>query len=442
MSGDTPIIAVFGASGLIGQAVARYLIRAGFSVVPMARRFTAAQARDFGAAAVETRFMTLDTTGLRSLLDAHAVDIVVNCVSILQDGVQGDTEAVHCGFVARLLEALDGRSSPGLLVHLSIPGDAEADTTPFSRTKRAAERLIASAGVPFAILRPGFVIAPAAYGGSALVRALAAMPFRLPPREAGSPFAATAVSDIGRTVAALAKRWRAGDRHWHSVWDVMERHPGTVGDVVASFRHWIGSPKPLLSLPSWLMTFGARAGDAAARLGWRPPIRSTALCEMRRGVVGDPEPWASALGIEPASCAAALAEIAPGIQERWFGRLYLLKPLILGCLAVFWIASGLVSLVPAFEAATAILAAHGMPEAWAGAATIVTSLCDVAIGLAIAIRPTCRGALLAGTALALSYMAVATLVAPELWLDPLGALVKPWPGIVLMLIAIAILDDR
>jgi uncharacterized protein YbjT (DUF2867 family) len=66
------------------------------------------------------------------------------------------------------------------LVHISIPGTTETDRTAFSTTKRVAERLIAESGVAFTILRPGFVVALAAYGGSAMVRSLAAYPLDLP----------------------------------------------------------------------------------------------------------------------------------------------------------------------------------------------------------------------------------------------------------------------
>jgi hypothetical protein len=39
-------------------------------------------------------------------------------------------------------------------------------------------------------------------------------------------------------------------------------------------------------------------------------------------------------------------------------------------------------------------------------------------------------------------MVGAALIAPDLWIEPLGALVKTGPAIVLMLVALAILDDR
>ena len=47
-----------------------------------------------------------------------------------------------------------------LLVHLSIPGTTADDSTEFARSKRDAERAIAESGIPYAILRPGFVLAP------------------------------------------------------------------------------------------------------------------------------------------------------------------------------------------------------------------------------------------------------------------------------------------
>lgn len=443
MGASLPAIAVLGASGLIGQAVATHLKGAGFRVVPLARRFTAAQKAALGDDAVETAIVGLDAAALARLLGECEADVVVNCVGVLQDSARRGTAAeAHAGFAARLVGAMASTRQPGLLVHLSIPGSDADDRTAFSTTKREAERIIAGGSVPYVILRPGFVVAPAAYGGSALIRALAALPFDLPEREAGKPFAATDVADIAITIAAVARRWADGERQWNATWEVMEREPTTVGGVVAAFRRHLGGPAPRLRLPSWLMALGAGAGDLAARLGWSPPVRGTALAEMRRGVTGDPGPWIAATGIEPASLAQTLSRRPATVQERWFARLYLLKPLVLGGLSLFWIVSGLVALTVSFDAAAAILAAHGFPSPLAQAVTAATSLADIAIGAAIAVRRTCRAGLIAGIGLSLAYMAGAALVAPSLWIEPLGALVKTGPAIVLMLVALAIIDER
>jgi DoxX-like family len=245
-----------------------------------------------------------------------------------------------------------------------------------------------------------------------------------------------------RTIAVVAQRWRGGERGWSVVWEVMERAPSTVGDVIEAFRRRLGGPQPIVTLPSWLMSIAAAAGDRCAHLGWRPPIRSTALREMRRGVAGDPQAWSTATGLAPASLEAIVARLPATVQERWFGRLYLAKALILGVLVLFWAASGLIALTVAFGAATAILTSHGFRPDLARAMTVVSSLCDLSVGIAIAVRRTCRPALLAGIALSLFYMVAAALITPDLWIEPLGALVKTGPAIVLMLVALAILDDR
>jgi uncharacterized protein YbjT (DUF2867 family) len=438
MSAALPRIAVLGASGLIGQAVAQRLRADGFPVVPIARRFAPAQNAALGPA-IENPVVDVDAGALAELLSG--ADIVVNCVGVLQDGPRGSLAEAHAGFGTRLVQAM-ASGSTRLLVHVSIPGREAEDRTAFATTKRAAERVIAAGPVPFVILRPGFVVAPSAYGGSALIRALAALPFELPRREASRPFATVSVEDIARTVAAVARRWSEGERDWRAVWDVMERGPSTVGEVVDAFRRHLGGRGPRLRLPSWLMGLGARAGDLAAGLGWSPPVRSTALAEMRRGVAGDPEPWIAATGIEPASLAETLSRLPATVQERWFARLYLAKPLIVGTLVLFWALSGLIALTVAFDAAAAILTARGFPPRLAAGITVASSLADIVVGAAIAFRGTCRAGLVAGVGLSLFYMAGAALLTPALWIEPLGALVKTGPAIVLMLVALAIVDER
>ena len=161
-----------------------------------------------------------------------------------------------------------------------------------------------------------------------------------------------------------------------------------------------------------------------------------------RGVGGNPQAWIAASGIEPAPLRETLHGLGPRVQEKWFARLYLIKPLITGSLALFWILSGLIALTVSFEAATLILTSHGFAANVARAIGLISSVIDIAVGIAIAFRKTCHAGLIAGITVSLAYMAGAALITPDLWLEPLGALVKTGPAIVLMLVNLAILDNR
>jgi DoxX-like family len=49
---------------------------------------------------------------------------------------------------------------------------------------------------------------------------------------------------------------------------------------------------------------------------------------------------------------------------------------------------------------------------------------------------------LGGIAVTLAYAVAGTAIRPDLWADPLGAMLKIGPILVLMLAALAILDER
>src|SRR5215813_9568559 len=191
-------ILVFGAAGLIGRNVTDDLHTRGFHAIGIARQFAASQGA--GALDLEMPILSLKPADLARLIRDHSADVIVNCLGVLQDGPGSSTNAVHRDFVARLLAAIKESGRSVRLIHISIPGDTQQDRTTFAISKREAERLIAASGVAYAILRPGFVIAQNAYGGSALIRALAAFPFELPAKEGATPFQPVAVEDVAATV--------------------------------------------------------------------------------------------------------------------------------------------------------------------------------------------------------------------------------------------------
>jgi hypothetical protein len=88
------------------------------------------------------------------------------------------------------------------------------------------------------------------------------------------------------------------------------------------------------------------------------------------------------------------------------------------------------------------LSAHNFPPALVDPVTVGTSLMDMSIGALIAFRRTAAIGLVAGIVASLGYMFGAAILTPDLWIEPLGALVKTGPAIVLMLVALLMLDNR
>jgi hypothetical protein len=251
------------------------------------------------------------------------------------------------------------------------------------------------------------------------------------------------VEDIATTIAWLAGRDADDPAAREVSWDLMQPQPVSLGGVIDQFRFAFGTADwTRIRMPAFLLDLGAKCGDLANRLGWMPPMRSTAIAELRRGVTGEPAGWMQATGIVPKSIADVIGRRPATIQDKWFARLFLVKALIIASLALFWSVSGFIALVISFSATKAILASHGFPLGLVTPFAAITSLMDISVGVLIAFRRTCAIGLIAGMLVSLGYMFGTAVLTPDLWIEPLGALVKTAPAIVLMLVALLTLDNR
>ena len=77
-------ILVLGASGLIGRFVTDDLCARGFAVVGIARRLSPSQKSS--ALDLEMPVLSMDIASLARLIADHGIDLVVNCLGVLQDG--------------------------------------------------------------------------------------------------------------------------------------------------------------------------------------------------------------------------------------------------------------------------------------------------------------------------------------------------------------------
>jgi uncharacterized protein YbjT (DUF2867 family) len=370
------------------------------------------------------------------LLDG--IDAVVNCAGTLQDGPGESTRGVHVDGIAALLTSCQ-ECGVRRFVHLSAIGVDKGRPSAFSRTKREAEALVMSSDLDWVILRPSVVIGRAAYGGSALLRGLAGLPV-VPAINGAGAIQLVHLDDVIETIILFLH----SDAPGRIAFDLVGPRPWPFTDAVRLLRRWLRLPnRTTVALPSWATTASYRLGDLTALLGgWRPPIRSTAGMEIKLGAVGDAAPLQLVTGRAPRDVEQILACEPASVQERWFARLYFLKPLVFSVFSLFWIATGVVSLGPGWDSGTRLLTDAGLSLSLASLAVIAGALADIVIGLMIAYRPTSRVGLLASLSLSITYAVLGSFLRPDLWLEPLGPLVKIMPISVLNLVALAILEDR
>jgi uncharacterized protein YbjT (DUF2867 family) len=430
-------VLITGAYGLIGAACLERLRRDGHDLVGAGRSIGEARRRfpyaDWVAADFHELTAPQSWHGLLSGIDA-----VVNCVGALQDGVRDDLERVHVAAPAALFAACEERGVRRV-VHVSAVGADRDGSTRFARSKGATESDLAGRDLDWVILRPGLVLARNVYGGTAMLRGAAGVPGVTPLIAAASPVHVVAIEDVAETVA-WALREGAPVR---LRLDLVHRQPVTTAAIVAGYRAWLGlRPQPAVALPRPVAAAVARLADALAWLGWRSPMRSTALAQLTDGIVGDPTRWIATTGIAPMSFEEILNRHPAGVQDRWFARLYFLKPVAIGGLALFWIASGVIALGPGWDEAVALMLGTGAGAGLAAAAVAAGAILDMLLGIGVLVRRASLMALLGMLAVSFVYAVAAAVVAPQLLIDPLGRILKIVPIMLANLFAIAVLDER
>jgi uncharacterized protein YbjT (DUF2867 family) len=430
-------VLVTGAYGLIGAACLARLHRDGHEVVGAGRAVGQARLRAPYAQWIEADYTRLTLAGdWLSLLTGF--DAVVNCVGVLQDGARDDVRRIQVEATTALFAACE-RAGVRRVVHISAIGASRSAPTVFARSKAEAEDDLAARHLEWVILRPGLVLAPAVYGGTAMLRGLAGLPFVTPLIEADARVQVVSVADVAETVArCLQPEAKSGVK-----WDVAHPQVLTVGAIVGGLRGWLGfSTRLTWRVPHPLAAAVATFADVLGYLGWRSPARSTAIRQLAAGIVGEPAPWIAATGIAPKSFEEILAQQPSSVADRWFARLFLLKPLALAGLALFWVMTGIVTLGPGRAAAMELLVAAGFSPKLAGPVVVAGSFFDYLLGLLLLVRSATRIVLLTMLASTAIYLGIGTALAPQLWFDPLGPFLKIVPVLLATLFTLAILDER
>lgn len=430
-------VLLIGGYGFIGGGIARRLVAKGHEVRAFGRDIA------FGArSAPELEWVRGDLNRMTHAGDWGAmldgVDAVVNASGALQSGGGERLGDVQARSIIALVEACEA-AGVARFVQISAPGAAPGDATAFLSTKGEADARLMASSLHWAILRPTLVIGRDAYGGTLLIRSLAAQPWLLFLVHGEARMQTVALTDVARAVTRCLRR--NAPRGIDAL--LAEREEHSLKNVVLAHRRWLALPAPrkVIALPAWLGRPVSLVADALGAFGWRSPLRSTTMAMVGRGVTGDPAAGEALLERPCLSLYETLAASPSGLQDRWQARLVLLLPLIIGSLALLWLSSGIVALAR-MDAVTAQLAGTAVPPHLAWLLGAGGGVIDIALGFAILFRRWARPAALGMAVVTLAYLLAGSIFRPDLWLDPLAPLMKAIPALVLALVAAALLDKR
>lgn len=332
-------------------------------------------------------------------------DALVNCAGVLAAGA--DYDGVHAKGAIALF---DGAAETGVARAIQISALGAGDgTTAYHRSKRAADDHLATLELGWAVLRPSLVVGRGG-GSTALFSAMAALP--LMPDIGGGMVQPIAIDDLIEAI------WRLLQHPLPMALTVDAVGPERmrVADLMRLLRRWLGlDADRAVAVPRWMLR-------AVAMLGIGPMTRDS-LTMLEAGNCAPVEPFVAALGFTPQPIAQALARSPATHGDLITARLGPLELVLRGLLIVVWLVGGLVPLLLTPMAQnTYLLSRLGLGGAAAIGTVWAGSLADMAVGLALILH--LRGAALAGVALMGAYSLILVAIAPELWADPFGALIK------------------
>ena len=270
-------IALTGATGFIGSAVARRLCTEGWQVRALVRP-SSDTARLCGADVDWVAGRLEDVESLRRLMrGAHAV---VHCAGAVRGACRAHFNRVNADGVSRLVHAAThGQAVPRFLLISSLAA-REPHLSPYAASKRLGERaLVEGAGeMSWAALRPAAVYGP---GDRELLPLFRWMSRGIAPvlRVAHARFSLLYVEDLVEAVL----HWLNREDTEKSTFELHDGHRGgyTWGDVVETIARLRGRPVVRLQVPVSLVRPLAALNLMGARLaGYLPMLTPGKVREL------------------------------------------------------------------------------------------------------------------------------------------------------------------
>jgi len=284
--------AVTGAFGYSGRYIARRLLDRGLRVMTLTN--SRPRSDPFGG---RVAVAPLDFENVRALAASlRGVEVLYNTYWVRFD----HRRFSHAGAVenTKRLFGAAVEAGVGRVVHVSITNPSAESSLPYFRGKAELERALETSGLSYAILRPTVLFGKE----DILINNIAWMLRRFPvfalPGDGLYRLQPINVDDLAELAVA------AGAERRNSVVEAIGPETFTYRELVDTIGRCIGTPRPVVSVPPWLLhglgvAMGALLGDVVITKDEirglmeerlyveRPPAGSTRLSEWARAHAAD-----------------------------------------------------------------------------------------------------------------------------------------------------------
>lgn len=294
---SSPLIALTGATGFIGQHLLRELPRRGYRVRVLLRRpaevppeASSAVVGDIAApqnmsAALRDVDAIIHSAGLAHTMSGRPEDDyrAINTEATVALARAAERARIKRFVFMSSIRAQSGPSAEGVLTEDQEPAPTDA----YGRSKLAAEQGLAELGLDWVALRPVLVYGRGVKGNMAALVDLARSRLPLPLGSLSAKRSLLSLDNLAAAVDAVL-RWPDPIRRPLIVAD---EDPLTVPEMIAALRQGLGRRPGLLPVPAALLEAAARVAgrqeafarlsgpliaspDALRRFGWQPLVTS------------------------------------------------------------------------------------------------------------------------------------------------------------------------
>jgi nucleoside-diphosphate-sugar epimerase len=255
------LVAMTGATGFVGSALARYLVQRGESVRLLHRSATPPFALPQGSEWV--RGDLDDHAALGRLVEA--VDAVVHCAGAIRGATAAVFQRTNVAGTSNLMMAVGRQPQAPHLVVLSSLAAREPGLSDYARSKHDEEQVVARSGHAAAVLRPPAIYGP---GDKSLADLFGFLKRGWCPMIGRGRFSLLYIQDLLEAIATLLQQRATG---------VMTLHDGREGgygwaDVAEAAQGVLGRPVRCFRLPDSLVRVLATCNTALGRVRGVDPL--------------------------------------------------------------------------------------------------------------------------------------------------------------------------